>query len=68
MSKFIKVTVIDGCKALVPVDNIEYVAELQSSEYSKATIYFKTDCNKHGLNVKETFDEIAEKIEAAMRK
>ncbi len=65
MSKFIKVTVVDGCKALLPISNIEYVAELSGYENSNATIYFKADCNKHGLNVKETFDEIVSALEAA---
>lgn len=64
MNKFIQVTVADGCKALVPISNIEYVAELTGYE-SKTTIYFKAGCNKSGFNVKESFDEIAAKIEAA---
>lgn len=65
MKNFIEVTVADGCKALVPISNIEYVAELTDYENSNATIYFKAGCNKSGFNVKETFEEIAAKIEAA---
>ena len=63
MDKFIKVTVADGCKALVPVGNIQYVAELTGYEKSKATIYFKAG-NKIGFNVLDSIDEIAAKIEA----
>lgn len=64
MKNFIEVTVTDDCKALVPVSNIEYVAELQGYEYSEVTIYFIAG-NKHCFNVLDTFKDVVAKIEAA---
>lgn len=61
--KFIKITVADGCKVLIPVENIEYVTELESYEYSKTFISFKV--GRAGFNVRESFDEISARIEKA---
>ena len=66
MKKFITVTVADGCRAFVPIDNIEYVAELRT-EYSKATIYF-INGSKRAFEVRETFEEIVAKIEEVGRR
>ena len=64
MKNFIEVTVVDGCKALVPVSNIEYVAELKGYENSNTTIYFIAG-NKRCFDVRETFSEVVALIKAA---
>lgn len=64
MRNFIEVTVADGCKAFVPVSNIEYVAELKGYENSNTTIYFIAG-NKCCFDVRETFSEVVALIEAA---
>ena len=64
MKNFIEITAADGGKALIKIENIDYITSYGREE-TDAEIYFKIGQDNHILHVRESMAEIAAKIEAA---